>query len=176
MGLEFLSAFYASVVWYELIIIAVIFSLSVGFMMNESGTIPFIGVMGLLIYNWTGTGAILTFSSLLNAWVFILVYIIIGLLWSFFKWGRLVKYYIGEHKNEEDVRFSLKNVSNDRIAYWILWWPLSAIGFIFEDAIQWIIEHFKGVYNMITDRLINGAYTVEKTKTTRKRKTKVNND
>ena len=145
MGLEFLAAFYAAVVWYQLIIIAVVLILSIGFIANESGSIPFIGVMGVLMYNWTGAGAVLTFSSMLDGWVFILVYIAIGLIWSFFKWGRLVKYYIGKHKNEDDVRYALKNVSNDKIAYWVLWWPLSVMGFVFEDAIQWLIEHFKGI-------------------------------
>ncbi len=154
---EGISLFFALIVWYEIIALAIVSILMVGFMWNEHGAVPFVGLLIIMFYSWTGNGALVEPVSLLDAWLFILGYIVIGLIWSVFKWGRLVKYYINKYEKEADVRSSLSYTSNDKIAFWILWWPFSILGFIFDDAIEWIIEHFKGVYNMITEKMISSA-------------------
>ena len=162
MGLEFIGVFFAAMVWYEMIILAIVSLAIVGLMWNENGAIPFIGFMGILFYGWGTNEAFITVSSALDAWLYVAGYIIAGLAWSFFKWGRLVNYYIGYHEHEEDVRYSLKTYSTDKIAYWIIWWPFSILGFVFDDAIAWIIDHFKGVYNMITEKMIGNAISNSK--------------
>jgi len=154
---EPISLFFAAIVWYEIIAIGIISLLMVGFLWEEHASVPFIGMLALLFYDWGTHGAFVEVGSILDVWIFLIIYIAIGLMWSFFKWGRLIKQYIAKFDNEEDVRYKLSNFSNDRIAYWVLWWPFSIAGFVFDDAIQWIIEHFKGVYNLITDKLINSA-------------------
>lgn len=154
---EPISLFFAAIVWYEIIVIGIISVLMVGFLWEEHAIVPFIGLIAILFYDWGTHGAFVQVGSILDVWVFLLVYISFGLFWSFFKWGRLIKKFIKDYDSEEDVRYRLSNFSNDRIAYWVLWWPFSIAGFVFDDAIQWVIEHFRGVYNMITDKLISSA-------------------
>lgn len=159
--IEIVLLFFTAIVWYEIIGLGIISVLMVGLLWEEHASVPFGGLLVLLFYDWETTGAFIEVGSILDAWVYLLVYIAIGLMWSFFKWGRLINRYIVLYDNEEDVRFSLSAFSNDNIAYWVMWWPFSILGFVFDDAIQWIIEHFRGVYNLITDKLINSAISAK---------------
>ena len=158
MGLEPIGIFFAAIVWWEIIALAIVGIVMVGFMWEEHAAVPFVGLLLILFYSWGDTyGPLVEINSLFDVWLFLLIYIAIGLGWSFFKWGRLVSSYIEKYEKEEDVRYYLKQFSYDSIAYWVLWFPFSMIGFVFDDAIQWIISRFRGVYNLITDRMISSA-------------------
>jgi len=157
MDFGVITGFFAAMVWWEIIIfvgLVVVFS---GSLYDKRGSVAFVAAAIILFVDWSGKGAIITFDSALDSWFWIASYFIIGLIWSFFKWGRYVTYVIDRYDNEEDIRYELKRFSNDTIAYWVIWWPFSLIGFIFEDAIDWVIHRFKGVYNLIADKLIDNA-------------------
>ena len=162
MDFGIVTGFFAAMVWWEIIIFVGLFMVFSAFVFDERGSIPFIAAAIMLFVDWTGKGPIISFHSTLDSWIWILGYLLIGLIWSFFKWGRYVKYAIDRYDDEEDVRWKLKQFSNDTIAYWIIWWPFSLIGFIFEDAIDWVIHRFKGVYNLIADKMIVSALNSKK--------------
>jgi hypothetical protein len=164
MEFAMISSFFAAMVWWEIILFLMLWGVTLGFLFEERGVIPLIGIAIFLFVDWTGNGAIITFGSMLSMWLWLSAYFLIGLGWSFFKWGRLVNETIIEFKNEEDIRFNLKYFSNDTIAYWIIWWPLSVLGFIFDDLINWIITKFRGVYRLITDKMIDNALQNKKIK------------
>jgi hypothetical protein len=165
---EGISIFFAAIVWWEIIGLIFISFLMIGFMWNEHGGVPFVGLVVLSFYSWTGNGALINPISLMDMWLYIIIYLLIGLLWSaIFKWRGKVKFFINKYENEEDVRYALKHISNDTIIYWVVWWPFSVLGFIFDDVIDWIIEHFKGIYNMITDSLISSAISNNNLKKTK---------
>ena len=149
--------FFSSIAWWEIIIFIVISISMVALLYEEYASIPIGALLFILFYHWGEVGPFIKFQSVLDAWIYISGYLIIGLIWSFFKWGKLVNYYISKYENEEDVRHSLKIYSYDKIAYWVVWWPFSLFGFLFDDVIQWFISHFKGIYRLISDKMIETA-------------------
>ena len=68
---EGISVFFALIVWYEIIALAIVSILMVGFMWNEHGGAPFAGMLLIMFYNWNGAGAFIQPMSLLDAWFYI---------------------------------------------------------------------------------------------------------
>lgn len=100
-----------------------------------------------------------------------IIYLFVGLVWSFFKWGIYVKkkhkYYIHQieesKKQNRNMLFDWKHyrpeVSKHKyiLSMWIIWWIFSLIRYFLGDFIvniaTWLANQFGGIYNKITDRI-----------------------
>lgn len=90
----------------------------------------------------------------------IVIYLAIGLVWSFFKYRRRTVELLNDtetkDKRKEDLIHIVKrNISKAMIVYWIIFFPISIFKFLTQDLIDWIVEQFQGVYTYIA------KYTVE---------------
>lgn len=115
---------------------------------------------GLILYisyrsDWNSILTELNFRKLLISSI---IWLIIGLGWSFFKWFKFArKQYIGyqKHKNGTDKSNWIPKVSDnkERITTWIVFWPFSviryAIGNLLRDFFNGIIKIFTGWYDRI---------------------------
>jgi hypothetical protein len=87
------------------------------------------------------------------------MYLVIGLLWSFWRYKRLINKVVEDNRDKGDTakKFALDLVHPKRqlgaITAWIVIWPFSFIGCLagdLIDAIETLITKvFKGVYNRI---------------------------
>ncbi len=170
MGLELVGAFFVGLVWWEIILFGILvlgFLFSLG---NETsiGAVAALGV--LFVMSWTGVGAlysVVSFSTLIWGGI---VYLIIGLFWSFWKWRLLVSRVIRLMTSSDSNRVYDKNeikreISRrkdyDTIVFWILVWPFSALGYFVNDFIidmvRKFVEKIYTVYDKIADNMINAA-------------------
>lgn len=163
--MEALFAFGAALVWWEIILIAIL-SLSFGWsLLIESATISGIA---LAIFFWVfiGTTGTMTWGGVAIA---LAVYIIIGLAWSIFKWRNFVK----KKKEEYIIRCDRYNRSydadslrsdiaaaknHDVIGFWIIAWPFSVIAYLIgdfvADLIKKLVNNMGRVYDNITDSIV----------------------
>lgn len=82
-------------------------------------------------------------------------YLIIGVVWSFFKYYTYVK----KRQREGASKTTLLSEDNSgRVMGWIAFWPASMVGHVLGDGIyrmfQWIYEQFKDVY----PKIVNAVY------------------
>lgn len=88
------------------------------------------------------------------------LYTILGVMWSFFKWDRYVAERASWFKdlNKTPANLVAPNWTDNKlkITTWVIYWPLSGINYIFgrliTDLYNWIISKLGGVYQSITDR------------------------
>ena len=160
-------AFFASLVWWEIIaLVALIIGFSIGlFRESSTGTgiiiVIFIAVFWShisFIYNAVGFwGIVSTISG----------YLMIGGVWSLWKWKDYVKSEIEYVKTQYDIPIVedfrkeafnriKRNMDYDIIGFWILMWPFSVTGYLFNDILSKFARViFGGVYEKITLYLIN---------------------
>lgn len=151
-------AFFAGLIWWEILAFAVFSIFIVGTLVHERAGVAIVLLTVMLFWGWSGTGPVLTLSSLLDMSFFLLGYLLIGILWSFKKWRDKVSYAIKEFKTESEVRYHLDSTYHmDNKLYWVTFWPFSLIGFLFGDLIEQLIERFKGAYAYITNKMIADA-------------------
>lgn len=79
-------------------------------------------------------------------------YILIGLIWSFFRYFKEATQLKSKGYNIEQVR---SNIQNSLIATWIMYWPFGFISYIigdfFNNIVEYVAKRFKGVYNKILE-------------------------
>jgi hypothetical protein len=91
-------------------------------------------------------------------------YLVIGTLWSFYKWYRVAREYVKGYNEQADKGFSYSGVSKprasesiERISAWIVYWPSSVIIFFFEDflanLVEGIVNKFQGIYKRIENHV-----------------------
>lgn len=130
-------------------------------------------VIALLIYSNNPQAIFEAFKENWVNWILILLgFIIIGILWSFMRWVKVVKRSHKRYlKHVEDVKgsenphlISPKKMFQPTvdgwkasIAAWILFWPFSVLRYIFGSAvidfISSCIDKLKGRYDKITERI-----------------------
>lgn len=98
--------------------------------------------------------------NLLGITVNLIIYLIVGLAWSFFKYRRKTIEILNDTdtktKTKQDlINIVKRNISKSMIVYWIIFFPISILKFLTQDLVDWIVEQFHGVYNYIA------RYTVE---------------
>jgi len=86
----------------------------------------------------------------------ILGYLVIGVLWSFFKYYSFVR----ERKRDGYTYEMLQNANNKgRVITWMAYWPFSAIAHLVGDGLYklfvWIYDQVSGVY----DRILKSVYS-----------------
>lgn len=95
----------------------------------------------------------------------IIVYGVIGGVWSVIKWFGRVKRWesntiadIAKNNLPKEVYAEAPLAANNKgqIGYWIAYWPFSAIGTVFHNVITKFVENirriFNGMYNSISSR------------------------
>lgn len=81
----------------------------------------------------------------------IMLYFIVGLFWSFFKWRVLHKEALKTWRKYGRGSFHVPqfNEHNREIACWVLYWPLSSLGWFLSDFIEFSIGQFRKTYQKI---------------------------
>lgn len=121
---------------------------------------------GIVMYfcyksDWNNVLTELNFRKLL---IFSIIWLVIGLAWSFFKWFKFVRKKYKKFKESypakvdvEDVKYRyIPKVSDNKeqITTWIVFWPFSVIRYALEsllkDFFNGIIKMFTGWYDRIT--------------------------
>lgn len=98
------------------------------------------------------------FYSILLNWQLLVIccilYLIIGIIWSFWRWYKYCKNYLNTIKYENYI--DRLNVSNNRsrIIGWVIFWPWSFIWNIIGDIFNWIFKYFRSIYTNISNKLI----------------------
>jgi hypothetical protein len=164
--MDFVLGFITGMLWYEMVVVGVLVFLSVLFMFQESVNGVFLGVVLLgstyVMKMWT-FGQI-DWSKLIS---YVLIYIAIGIVWSMFKWYKLVrKRFLSWTSNydskNKDITFDKDNfvkpnISHyiDDIVLWILYFPFSIIAYIssdfFRNLVKKIVKIFGKVYDKISE-------------------------
>lgn len=84
-------------------------------------------------------------------------WIVIGLVWSMWRWHKHVKKVVEEARNNKhnDPRYALALSRNkSRITNWILYWPWSLLWNICGDFLTGIYDAMSGVYQKIVDKAL----------------------
>lgn len=99
-----------------------------------------------------------------------ILYLVIGILWSIWRYKRHADKIVEKYKNESDynkkdaLRYLRPSEMLSKITSWILVWPFSMLENVIGDLIKFVetlvLKVFKNVYNRIYDaavkRLIDG--------------------
>lgn len=112
-----------------------------------------------------------------------IIYFFFGIIWSFFRWGRLSKKkykkyleVIENNRKNFDIDIELYKPqvreNKEQITGWILYWPFSFFRYLFsnlfKDITDKIIKMLTGFYNRITNFHFNQVEVDEKNKDSRK--------
>lgn len=175
MGIDLAIAFFVGLIWWEYVALFVIV-VGFGASLNENSAVWALVLVGaFILIPWTGLGAIfatLTFSGVIGYGI---VFLLIGVLWSVFKWSIFVREKIAYYSKNKNYKYSKEEVkekisdskSNDQIAFWIIMWPFSSLGYFVNDFVYdfviSIVKRISKVYDRITDGLIDSS-TLKETK------------
>lgn len=165
-GIVLLASAFSALAWYYMIGIMVIGIWFLTSVFSECFEFSLLS-LGLLI----GLGHIsgwydLTTINLISAFYIIIVYLVIGVLWSFFKYKNKVSEIIEEVKidyyNRKDIDLKAKirkeidyQIKKSRIYQWIMFFPASMLKFVFGDMVEYIIRRLGKVYDKIAEYVIN---------------------
>lgn len=105
----------------------------------------------------------------------VLVYAVVGVLWSIFRWVRFIKNISDKYRRDyggtlSDNKFQdLKREVNPtkhkgRITGWIAYWPWSMLWNVTGDFFKMIYEGLQGVYSNLSDKAL-GKFVVQPDKT-----------
>jgi hypothetical protein len=103
-----------------------------------------------------------------NPWTvlgFFALYVVLGIVWSFFKWYfylSTIKEEVKEKKENcikfyrQEIDISL-SVNKNRVIVWMSYWPFSIIWTLINDPIKklyrYILHKISGLYQKISDRM-----------------------
>ena len=162
-GLEIGMAFFAGLIWWEILVFGIlVFGIGAS-LFNESALGFVIGFTILTFVNWSGAGSLWATMSLAGLLYYGAVFIVIGIGWSLFKWKLIVQKQIEKGKqynsSKDEVKREINNKKDyDTIVYWILLWPFSLLGYVVNDFIydtmKRLIDKIYTLYDRITDRLL----------------------
>lgn len=158
--MDFLLGLWTGMVWWQLILLSLIISFSFLCMLNESGVAFTATIATAIGFTYFTTG--ITFNPMVTA-VYFSVYLIIGILWSIFKWYKFVKEYIKEnkaiYKNSKDLYTHLSYEKNyDTLWFWVIWWPGSILAYFLRDFVLDILQKLGGLYDYIAKKLVDSAF------------------
>lgn len=132
---------------------------------NDHYTFPTILALAIGTIYWKPLMAFVNWQSLA---IGVLVYVVVGVLWSVFRWFRYVKDLTNKYKKNpsESALSTLKyalDVSDNksRITAWIAYWPWSLLWNIIGDLCVTVYEQIEGVYQKITDKALGNLPELE---------------
>lgn len=147
--------------WYFLVPLVLGTLFLVGCIWNEEGTWASVTlgvIIGFLVYMIPGFGASLIANpmTILSG---ILIYIAIGVSWSFFKW---IKFLIGERDSydgydRKNIKIPQASNYKSTIIFWTAYWPISVIryvlGSLLEDLFTFVWKRFSSLYQRVADKI-----------------------
>lgn len=148
--------------WYFILVGSLLVIASLFFMFSEESTIgSFITIV--FIYIFLTQFNIVNSPDLYSILLFILAYAVIGILWSFFmyayeirKEAKLLSRY-PDHTKEDILKNVKREVSKDRIHFWILFFPVSILKFLLGDFVNSLIEKMSTIYNYIANKVVESV-------------------
>jgi hypothetical protein len=165
-GIDLALAFFAGLVWWELVLFGVMV-LGSGIALSKESSLGFFIAFGILFFMpWTGAGSLWASISLLDLIYYFIGFILAGIGWSFFKWKLFVQDIIsrysdrGKEYTKQDVKDEINYRKDyDTIIYWITLWPFSLLGYFLNDfvynLVKSIVDRIYTVYDRITDNLLD---------------------
>jgi len=152
-----------AMVWWEIGLILVICIWGGVSVFKESSLMLGAGLFVALAVNWTGVGSLWSMIDFAELLIYVGVYILAGIGWSFYKWRLCVEKYITYCKsrsyNLEDAKLHISSKKNyDTMFYWVMWWPFNLVGYFINDLIydvfMKLIKRLSNVYDRITDSML----------------------
>jgi len=137
-------------------------------------TISFIAFL-VGVYYFRSDALPFLYANYLSLVYAVLAFLVIGSLWSFFKWFCFIKEKIEELENNK-ARATAKgwgpecwvdyvtekmpkaSESKSLIAAWIAYWPFSMASWVLKDFVEFLVTSLIGVYDRITKKILVGLY------------------
>lgn len=166
--MELVLGMYASLfalLWWQIAIVFAIFSMCIISLFNECtevGTVFLIGVIGVLLYfNIINIDGL----SIISLLIYVLGYTSIGCVWSLFKYKqeatKIAEHNLKEYpgRTPEQTLNDIKHaIGNSRIAFWIVYFPISIIKFCLSDFVDYVISKLGVVYKSIAKTVVGTVY------------------
>lgn len=90
----------------------------------------------------------ITTISLVGVISYLLIYLLIGVIWSLIKYKIEVDKIIEDHENPT-LNYIKSRLSVKKISFWIIFFPVSIIKFATEDLVDYIVLKLSSVYELI---------------------------
>lgn len=166
--MELVLGLYAGVfalVWWQIVLVLAFFGICVVSLFNEAtevGTVFLLGAFGLLAYLNVIDVSTFTVGSVL---IYTLGYIAVGCVWSLFMYKKTAQeiavYNREQYTNrtkEETLKDIKRSISNSRISFWILYFPISITKFALSDFVDYLISKLGRVYKAIAQSAVDSVY------------------
>lgn len=155
---------FLALAWYHMIGIIAFPILFLLFVFNDevSASLIFLGCsVGFMQY----LGFIdLKSLDLVMCFYTIVIYLILGCVWSLFKYKQKAEEIAKSYKKypvhtKEDVIKNIKNsIYNSQIAYWIVFFPVSIIKFFLSDFVDYLISKLGRIHDIIARTVVDAVY------------------
>ena len=92
------------------------------------------------------------------------IYLILGCVWSLFKYKQraeeIAKSYkkYPDHTKEDVIKIIKSNIYNSQIAYWIVFFPISIIKFFLSDFVGYLISKLGRVHDYIARTVVDSVF------------------
>ena len=155
---------FLALAWYQMIGITVFPLLFLVYAFNDE-------IIGALLFLVVTTGFLHHFTfidlsslDLLSVFYSVIIYLIIGSIWSLFKYKQKAKEIAVTCKNnktnsKEYIINKIKNgIRNSEISYWIIFFPISIIKFALSDFVDYLISKLGRIYDYIARSVVNSIF------------------
>lgn len=157
---------FTALAWYYMIGIMIIGIWFLGAVFSESLEFSLLSLALFIGLGHLSGWFDITTIDLINTFYIVVVYLIIGILWSFFKYKHEVHAIIEyiktgfANKKDFDLKIEVKKeidyqIKKSRIYQWIMFFPASMLKFVFGDMVEYIIKRLGKVYDKIAEYVIN---------------------
>ncbi len=182
--------FFTALVWWEYAIVVVLVVALIFAEANENSFSFLVGFGLFMFYPWSTTGSLFSNVGITGSLFWLLIYIVIGIIWSRFKWGRLLdklveqknKEYEAQTENHPDdmnyfdreyaknkEEYLKKQIQEEkdinRFVYWISSWPISAFVYFFgemiADSFRKLVSYLSVYYTRIGDKKVERVLAKE---------------
>jgi hypothetical protein len=166
--MEFLSGVFVGVfalAWWQICLEVLLFGVFTICVFNELTEISSILIaLGIASLAYFGI-VTLRVESILGLLTYAGIYLVIGCVWSLFKYKQEATRIAEENLREypgrtpeqtlNDIKYAIRN---SRIAFWIVYFPISVIKFCLSDFVDYIISKLGIVYKSIAKAVVGSVY------------------
>lgn len=166
--MDFVLGLYTGVfalVWWQTVLVIAIFTACVISLFDERtevGTVFLIGVICVLLYfNIINIDGL----SIISLLIYVFGYISIGCVWSLFKYKQeattIAERNLKEYpsKTPEQTLYDInRSIENSKIAFWIIYFPISMIKFCLSDVVDYIISKLGVIHKSIAKAVVGTVY------------------
>ena len=146
---------FAGFIWWELVIVAMI-TIGILVSMAEESGLWITGLLVALVFMLTGFNDISIGEMLVRT----SIYVALGVAWALFKWRQFViretdRYGSNPNNKLEDIIDTINSKrSLDKIYYWIVAWPFSIFGYVFNDMIMELVKKLGKTFDTMTKNIV----------------------